>query len=88
MGEEKYRVSMGILEQKRPLGRPRHRWKDNITVNLKELGWEGINLAEDRDKWQAIVSGVMNLIVPYTRGPQIFQKSRSNLHILGSRRVT
>jgi hypothetical protein len=41
IGEEKYRVLMGALEQRRPLGIPRHRWKDNITIDLKELRWGG-----------------------------------------------
>jgi len=39
MGEEKYRILMGIIEQKRQRGKPRHRWKDNITMDLKELRW-------------------------------------------------
>ena len=41
MGEEKYRIFMEIIEQKRQHGKPRHRWKDNITKDLKELRWEG-----------------------------------------------
>jgi len=41
MGEEKYRILIGIMEQKRQCEKPRHRWKDNITIDLKELRWEG-----------------------------------------------
>jgi hypothetical protein len=54
-------------ERKRPLGRPRHRWKDNIKRDLREVGWEGmdwIGLAEDRDRWRAPVNAVRNLRVP------------------------
>jgi hypothetical protein len=49
------------------LGRPRRRWEDNIKMDLREVGWEGmdwINLAQDRDRWRALVSAVMNLRVP------------------------
>jgi hypothetical protein len=69
MGEEKgvYRVLVGKLEGKRPLGRPRRRWEDNIRMYLQEMGcgsmdWNG--LAQDRKRWQAIVNAVMNLWVP------------------------
>jgi hypothetical protein len=54
-------------EEKRPLGRPRHRWVDNIKMDLKEIGWDGmvwIELAQDRDQWRAVVNTVMNLRVP------------------------
>jgi hypothetical protein len=54
-------------EEKRPLGRPRHRWEDNIKMDLQEVGCRGmdlIELAEDRDSWQALVNVVMNLQVP------------------------
>jgi hypothetical protein len=57
---------MGKPEGKRPLGRPRRRWVDNIKVDLRETGWDGvdcIDLAQDRDKWMA-VNSVMNLRVP------------------------
>ena len=50
-----------------PLGRPRYRWKDNIKMDLREVGWwdmDWINLGEDRDKWWALVNMVMNLRVP------------------------
>jgi hypothetical protein len=58
---------VGKPEGKRPLGRPRHRWVDNIKMDLREIGWAGvdwIDLARDRDQWTAIVDMVMNLRVP------------------------
>ena len=65
MGEGRgvYRVLVG----KRPLGRPRRRWEDNIRMDLQEvgLGYEDwIGLAQDRDRWRTLVSAVMNLRVP------------------------
>ena len=62
-----YRVLVGKPESKRPLGRPRHRWEDNIKMDLREVccdprDW--IALAEDMDQWQAYVRAVMNLRVP------------------------
>jgi hypothetical protein len=57
---------VGKPEGKRPLGRPRRRWEDNITVDLREIGWDGmdwIDLAQDRDQWRVLVSTVMNLRV-------------------------
>jgi hypothetical protein len=54
-------------EGKRPLGRPRHRWVDNIKMDLRETGWGGmdlIGLAQDRDQWRALVSTEINLRVP------------------------
>jgi hypothetical protein len=54
-------------EGKRPLGRPRRRWEDNIRMDLREIGWGGmdwINVARDRDQWRALVNTVMNLPVP------------------------
>jgi hypothetical protein len=62
-----YRVFMGKAERKRPLGRPRRRWENNIKMDLREIGWDGmdwIDLAQDRDQWRALVSTVMNLRVP------------------------
>ena len=62
-----YRVLVGNPEGKRPLGRPRRRWEDNITMDLREVGCdpgELIDLAEDRDQWRASVWAVMNLRVP------------------------
>jgi len=62
-----YRVLVGKLERKRPLGRPRRRWVDNIRMDLQEVGygymdWSG--LTQDRDRWRTLVSAVMNLRVP------------------------
>ena len=62
-----YRVLVGKPEGKRPLGRPRCRWEDNIRMDLQEvgLGYEDlIRLAQDRDRWRALVSAVRNLWVP------------------------
>ena len=68
MGEERglYRVLMGKPEGKRPLGRPRRRWVDNLRMDLQEVGFgymDWIGLAQDRDSWQTLVSAVMNLRV-------------------------
>jgi hypothetical protein len=55
------------LEGRRPLGRPRHRWVGNIKMDLREIGWDGmdwIDLAQDRDQWRAPVNTVMYLWVP------------------------
>ena len=62
-----YRVLVGKPEGKRPLGRPRHGWVDNIEVDLQEVGCGGVDwvcLAQDRDRWRALVSAVMNIRVP------------------------
>jgi hypothetical protein len=62
---------VGKPEGKRPLGRPRCRWVDNIKIALRETGWDGmdwINLAQDRDQWRALVNTVMNLRVPKMLG--------------------
>jgi hypothetical protein len=62
-----YRILVGKPEGKRPLGRPRLRWEDNIRMDLREIGWGGmdwIDLAQDRDQWRALVNTVMNLRVP------------------------
>jgi hypothetical protein len=61
------RVLVGKPEGKRPLGRPRHRWEDNIKMNLQEVGMGEMNwidLAQVRDKWRALVNAVMNLRFP------------------------
>jgi hypothetical protein len=68
-GEERnaYRILVGKPEGRRPLGRPRRRWVDNIKVDLREVGWgsmDWIDLARDRDQWRALVNTVMNLRVP------------------------
>ena len=62
-----YRILVGIREGKRPLGKPRCRWEDNIKMDLQDVGSGGmdwIDLAEDRDRWRALVIAVMNLRVP------------------------
>jgi len=69
MGEERavYRVLVGKPEVSRPLGRPRRRWVDYIRMDLQEVGcgyMDWIGLAQDRDRWQTLVSAVMNLRVP------------------------
>jgi hypothetical protein len=68
MGEERkvYKLLVGKLERKRPLGRPRHKWEDRIRMDLREIGLEGVDwirLAQDRDRWWAVVSAVMSLRV-------------------------
>jgi hypothetical protein len=65
MGEERgvYRVLVGKLEEKRPLGRPRHRWVDNIRTDLQEVGYEYMGWPRI-DRWWTLVSAVMNLRVP------------------------
>jgi hypothetical protein len=58
---------VGKPEGKRPLGRPRRRWVDNIQMDLKEIGWDGvdsIDMAQDRDQWRALVNAALNLRVP------------------------
>jgi hypothetical protein len=69
MGEVRgaYNIFVGKPEGRRPLGRPRRRWEDNIKMDLRETGFgdvDWINLAQDRDRWRAIVNTVMNLRVP------------------------
>jgi hypothetical protein len=66
-----HRVLVGKPEEKRPLGRPRPRWDDNIKMDLQEVGggcedWK--ELAQDRDRWRALVNTVMNLRFPKMRG--------------------
>jgi hypothetical protein len=69
MGEKRnaYGILMGNPEGKRPLGRRRRKWVDNIKTDLREIGWNGmdwIDLAQGRDQWKALVNAVMNLRVP------------------------
>jgi len=68
MGEGRgvYRILVRKPERKRPMGRPRRRWEDNIKMDLQEVGCGGmgwIELAQDRDRWQALVNALMNLPV-------------------------
>ena len=65
------RVLVGKPEGKRPLGRPRRRWEDNIKMDLQDVGGgfgDWMELAEDRERWRALVSTVMNFGVPKMRG--------------------
>jgi hypothetical protein len=69
MGEKRnaYKILVGKPEGKRPLRSPRRRWVDNIKMNLRGIGWDGmdwIGLAQDRDQWRALVNTVMNFRVP------------------------
>jgi hypothetical protein len=69
MGEGRgvYRTFVGRPEGRRPLGRPRRRWGDNIKMDLQDVGWEDvdwIDMALDRGRWRALVIAVMNLRVP------------------------
>jgi hypothetical protein len=62
-----YKILVGKPESKTPLGRPRPRWENNIRLDLREIGWGGmdwIDLDQDRDQWRALVNTVMNLRVP------------------------
>jgi hypothetical protein len=62
-----YIILVEKQEGKRPLGRPRRRWVDNVKMDLREIGWgsmDWIDLAQDRDQWRALVNTVMNLRVP------------------------
>jgi hypothetical protein len=72
MGEKRgaYRILVGRPEGRRPFGRPRWRWDDNIKIDLKEVGWgmDWIELAQDRDRWRALVNAIMNLRVPQNAG--------------------
>jgi hypothetical protein len=69
MGEKRtaYRILVGKQEGKRPLGRPRRRWVDNIKIDLRDIGYNGadwIDMAQDRDQSRALVNTILNLRVP------------------------
>jgi hypothetical protein len=69
MGEKQnaYRLLVGKPKRKRPLGRPRPRWVDNNRMDLREVGWrdvDWIGLAQDRNRWRALVNSVLNIRVP------------------------
>jgi hypothetical protein len=69
MGKERkvYKILVGKPEGKRPLGRPRRRWKDRIRMDLRDIGWGGVDwirLAQDMDRWRAVVNAVMKLRDP------------------------
>jgi hypothetical protein len=73
MGEKRnaYRLLVGKPEGKRPLGRPKRRWVDNIRMDLGEVGWDDVDwigLAKDRNRWRAVVNSVLNLRVPRNAG--------------------
>ena len=73
MGQGKgvYRVLVGKPEGKRPMGRPRRRWEDDIKMDLQDVGGsyeDWMELAQDRERWRALVSTVMNLRVPKIQG--------------------
>jgi hypothetical protein len=66
-GGEEGRLLVGKPEEKRPLGRPRRRWVNNIRMDLGEVGWRNvywIGLAKDRNRWRGVVNSVLNLRVP------------------------
>jgi hypothetical protein len=69
MGEKTnaYKIFVGKPEGKRAQGRHKHRWEDNIKMNLRKVGWSGmdwIHMAQDRDQWRAVANRVLNTLVP------------------------
>ena len=68
-GRSTFKIFTGKSTGKRPLGRPRRRWEDNIGMDIKEIGINKrncVDTAQDRDYWRAFVNGALNLRVPYT----------------------
>jgi hypothetical protein len=66
-----YRMLVGKLEGKRPLGRPKSRWVDNIKIDFRDIGGDGvdwIDMTQDRNQWRALVNTVLNLQVPRNTG--------------------
>ena len=59
-----YRDLLGKPEGKRPFGRPRRGWKDNIKMDIQKVGWDWMYVAQDRGRWRALVNAVMNFRVP------------------------
>jgi hypothetical protein len=55
-----YRILVGKPEGKRQVGRPRRRWMDNIRMDLGDIGWDGVDVAQDRDQWRALLNTVIN----------------------------
>jgi hypothetical protein len=73
---------VGTPKGKRPLGRPRRRWGDNIRLDVREIGWGGvdwIDVAQDRDQWRALVNTVMNLRVPVHTTSSYLSNIHSNI---------
>jgi hypothetical protein len=87
-GRNVYRVLVGKPEEKRPLERPRRRWEDGIKMDLREIGWGGvewIHLAQERDRWRAVVNAVMN---PQVLAPRNLLFNRSQGFVLKQKSVT
>jgi hypothetical protein len=78
-----YRLLVGKSDGKKPLGRPRHRWMDNIRMDFGEVGWgdvDWIGLAKDRNRWRALGNSVLNLRVPRNSG-KLFRGLSSSVQL-------